>query len=100
MTKQVADVLKERKQSLRGAKELAVTIYRVIEGMVPKAKAVREFLEQLAKLCADNGKPLRWTTPLGLPVINRYHEPETEIVSFARWRKINKPALFRARHRA
>ena len=59
MTKQVADVLKERKQSLRGAKELAVTIYRVIEGMVPKAKAVREFLEQLAKLCADNGKPLR-----------------------------------------
>src|SRR5262249_7307977 len=47
MTKQVADVLKERKQSLRGAKELAVTIYRVIEGMVPKAKAVREFLEQL-----------------------------------------------------
>jgi DNA-directed RNA polymerase len=81
MTKQIADVLKERKQSPQGATKLALAIYRVIEKMVPKAKAVREFLEQLAKLCAENGKPLRWTTPLGLPVINRYHEPETEIVS-------------------
>jgi DNA-directed RNA polymerase, mitochondrial len=80
MTKQVIDVLKERKQSAEGAQELASTIYQVVEGMVPKATAVRGFLEKLAKLCADNNEPLRWTTPLGLPVINRYHEPETEIV--------------------
>ena len=41
--------------------------------MVPRAKAVRDFLEHLAKLCADNGKPLRWPTASGLSVINEYH---------------------------
>jgi ribosomal protein L13 len=47
MTKQIADVLKDRKQSTKGAKDLAYAIYRAIEGMVPSAKAVRDFLEQL-----------------------------------------------------
>ena len=49
--------------------------------MVPKAKKVRDFLEGLADMCAEKGLPLRWTTPLGLPVINRYHEPKTKIIS-------------------
>jgi DNA-directed RNA polymerase, mitochondrial len=70
MTKQVIDVLKERKQPTKGAKELAHAIYKAIEDMVPRATAVRDFLEQLAKLCAKEGKPLRWTNALGLPVIN------------------------------
>jgi DNA-directed RNA polymerase, mitochondrial len=46
--------------------------------MVPRATAVRDFLEQLAKLCAAHGKHLRWPSPLGLPVINCYYEPEIE----------------------
>src|SRR5262249_34557070 len=33
---------------------------------------------ELAELCAEAGKPLRWTTPAGLPVLNVYHEAETE----------------------
>src|SRR5262249_53726971 len=79
-------------QSPRGARELAFTIYRVIKRMVPKATAVREFLEQLAKLCADNGKALRWTTALGLPVINRYHEPKIKTITVSlngRRRRVN-----------
>ena len=76
MTEQVIEVLKERGKPTKGAKELAHAIYNEIEGMVPRAKAVRDFLEQLAKLCADNGKPLRWATPLGLPVLNEYHRPD------------------------
>jgi DNA-directed RNA polymerase len=77
MTRQIIDVLKERrKNSTEGAKELARTIYGVIGDMVPRAKAVRDFLEELTKLCAQEGKPLRWTWPAGLPVINCYHKPD------------------------
>lgn len=46
--------------------------------MVPKAKALRDSLKQLATLCAKENKHLRWTTPLGLPVINCYHQAEEE----------------------
>ena len=82
MTKQVAEVLEERGvKAPKAAKLLAHEINRSIEGMVPKAKEVRDFLEGLAEMCAEKGLPLRWTTPLGLPVINRYHEPKTKIIS-------------------
>jgi DNA-directed RNA polymerase len=64
----------------RQAKELAHAIYDAIGDLVPRAKAVRDFLKKLAKICAKNGKPLRSTTILGLPVINEYHEPDTKIV--------------------
>ena len=82
MTKQVADVLDERGvREPRAAKLIAHEINNSIEGMVPKAKKVRDFLEGLADMCAEKGLPLRWTTPLGLPVINRYHEPKIKIIS-------------------
>jgi DNA-directed RNA polymerase len=81
MTKQVIDVLKERKQPTKGAKELAHAIYKAIEDMVPRATAVRDFLEQLATLCAKEGKSLCWTTPLGLPVVNCYYKPEIERIA-------------------
>jgi hypothetical protein len=41
MTKQVIDVLKERKQSTKDVKELAHAIYKAIGDMVPRATAVR-----------------------------------------------------------
>jgi DNA-directed RNA polymerase len=79
MTKQILAALKKRrKNSTKGAKELAHAIHNEIEDMVPRAKAVRDFLEQLAKLCADNGKPLRWPTSSGLSVINEYHPADAK----------------------
>jgi DNA-directed RNA polymerase, mitochondrial len=90
MTKQIIDVLKERREQKRkqgedpppidkkGAKQLAHAIYDAIGDMLPRATEVRDFLEELARLYAKEGKPLRWTTLAGLPVINRYHEPEIE----------------------
>jgi DNA-directed RNA polymerase len=93
MTKQVVSVLKDRGvKSTKGAKELAHTINHVIEGMLPKPKAVRDFLEELAKLCADKNKSLHWKTPLGLPVLNRYHEPDIKTISVllnGRRRRVN-----------
>jgi DNA-directed RNA polymerase len=74
MTKQVADAL----GSKRGAKELAHAIHGAIEGMMPKAAAVLDYLRELAGICAEHELPLRWDTPFGLPVINDYHDPETE----------------------
>ena len=81
MTKQIVAVLKDRGQSPKGAQMLAQAMYDVIEGMVPKATAVRDFLETLAKLAAEQDKPLRWTTALGLPVINCYHRAEIKRIS-------------------
>jgi DNA-directed RNA polymerase len=80
MTEQVCEVLKERKRTTKDAHVLARAIFEAIEGMVPRAKEVRDYLQQLAALCASENKPLRWTTPLGLPVHSRYHEPEIEII--------------------
>ena len=42
---------------------------------------MRDWLEQLARLAAEKGKPLRWTTPLGLPVINIYQPPKVKNLS-------------------
>jgi DNA-directed RNA polymerase len=81
MTKQIVDFLKKKKKDTRRAKELACAIYRAIEGKVPKAAAVLHYLRQLAGICAEHELPLRWETPLGLPVINRYHDPETERIA-------------------
>ena len=63
------------------AKKLAHAIYNCIEDMLPRPKAVRDWLEQLARLAAEKGKPLRWTTPLGLPVINIYQPAEVKNLS-------------------
>jgi DNA-directed RNA polymerase, mitochondrial len=74
MTAQICEVL-ENRQSTRYAKELATAIYRSIGAMAPKAAGVLHSLRRLSKLCAEHELPLRWTTPNGLPVINRYHDP-------------------------
>jgi DNA-directed RNA polymerase len=82
MTEQVAVVLRERNQSAAGAQCLAHAIYGAIKKMVPSAIEVRGFLERLCKDCCSEGQPLRWTTPLGLPVINAYYKPQTKKFSF------------------
>jgi hypothetical protein len=78
MTEQVADVLKERGLPTTGARHIAHAIYDAVEEAVPRAKAVRDFLQDLAGLCADHGRMLRWTTPLGVPVLNLAEESEVE----------------------
>lgn len=47
----------------------------------PLAIKAMEFLQDLAGLLAHEGKPLEWTTPVGLPWSNRYHENTTERLS-------------------
>jgi DNA-directed RNA polymerase len=39
-----------------------------------------KFLQAIANALAHEGKPVSWTTPVGIPWINRYHEPEVSRV--------------------
>ena len=84
MTKAVCEVLDERgANSHDDADFWAKIIETAIETLAPCAKAVREFLERLVKEYAKHGKEFRWTTPLGLPVVGNYFEPEMK--QFAVW---------------
>lgn len=57
------------------ARYLAGHIYAAIEDTVSGPAAVKDFLRRLADAATNAGKPLRWTTPVGIPWINRYHLP-------------------------
>lgn len=59
---------------------IASHTHRAIEVVVRKPAEVMGFLQKLAKALAHEGKPLTWVTPVGLPWINRYHDPITERV--------------------
>src|SRR5262249_18302396 len=81
MTEQIVEVLKDRGQSPKDAHKLAKAAYDVIEELMPAAKEVRNFLEKIAKVYAECNKPMRWETPLGLPVLNAYYEEIIDEVS-------------------
>lgn len=57
------------------AKYLASHIYDAIETLVTLPAQAMTMLQKCARVLAHEGKPLTWTTPLGLPWINRYHAP-------------------------
>jgi DNA-directed RNA polymerase len=61
----------------------AKVAYRCIKALVKGPAEAMEFLQQLAGALAHEGKPLRWTTPIGLPWFNKYHASVTERIS--RW---------------
>ena len=84
MTEQIVKVLKERGQSTWEAHKLAKAVYDVIEELMPAAKEFRNFLEKTAKVYIECNKPMRWETPLRLPVLNGYYEalePQTVSVT-------------------
>lgn len=62
------------------ARFLADHTFEAIETIVHKPAEAMKFLQKLAKALAHEGKPLRWTSPVGIPWINRYHDPVTKRV--------------------
>jgi DNA-directed RNA polymerase len=62
------------------AKYIAGIVYETIVELVKKPAEAMGFLQDCARALAHEGKPLRWTTPTGLPWINRYHEPKLQKV--------------------
>jgi DNA-directed RNA polymerase len=60
------------------ARFLAAHVFKAIEEVVNYPAQAMAFLRKLAQTLAHEGKPLRWTTPVGIPWINRYHKPTME----------------------
>jgi hypothetical protein len=70
MTRSIAKYLKDEALPTTGASKIADAIYRAVEHEVPQARAVRVFLQRIAKLYAKANKLAHWPTPSGLHVFN------------------------------
>jgi DNA-directed RNA polymerase, mitochondrial len=81
---ELMDRWQDRETALATAKELAPRIRAAIAKQFPRPEAVKSFLRKLATVLADDGKVLRWRTPLGLEVENRYFDPKLQRV-LLRW---------------
>jgi DNA-directed RNA polymerase, mitochondrial len=60
----------------KAARFIASHIFDAIETRIHKPAEAMKFLQSIAKALAHEGKPVNWTTPVGIPWINRYHEHE------------------------
>lgn len=68
-------------QPSKAARFLAHHVYEAILKRIHKPAEAMEFLQKIAKALAHEGKPVRWTTPVGIPWINRYHDPDVRRVA-------------------
>lgn len=55
------------------AKYLSSIVFDTIEERVKRPAEAMKFLQTLAKALAHECKPVSWTSPAGIPWINRYH---------------------------
>lgn len=62
----------EGADNFEAATWLATRLYRLIGDTVPAARAAMEWLKAAAKAISALDLPLWWTTPAGLPVLQRY----------------------------
>ena len=65
---------------LEASKYFAKHVSEVIEEIVTLPAEAMKFLQKLARAVADNGKPLGWVSPVGLPWSNRYHKKKIKQV--------------------
>jgi DNA-directed RNA polymerase len=72
---------KGEKQPSKAARYIARRVFEAIETRIKKPAEAMKFLQSIAKAMAHEGKPVRWTTPVGIPWINRYNPPVTSRVS-------------------
>lgn len=54
------------------ARFLAPIVLEAIQGRLPKAAAAMDFLVACARIAASTDLPLRWVTPLGVPIVQYY----------------------------
>jgi len=66
---------------------LADALYGLIGENAPKAVGAMNFLRGLAEIAASQNKSLRWTTPLGFPVVNAYYEADEKRIGGRRIRR-------------
>jgi DNA-directed RNA polymerase len=66
------------KEQSAAARYMGQVAYAAITSVVKKPADAMDFLKDLAKALAHEGKPVRWVTPAGLPCVNRYHDVKTK----------------------
>jgi DNA-directed RNA polymerase len=59
-------------EDVKAAMYLAGHIWDAIGDMLPRTSSAMEWVTSVAGLLASHGQPLMWTTPTGIPIINRY----------------------------
>ena len=65
----------------KAAKYLSGVTYAAIESVVSRPADAMKYLQTIAKALAHEGKPVVWTTPLGLPVVMRYPNTQYRVVN-------------------
>jgi DNA-directed RNA polymerase len=80
MRDQIRDVLKKEEAHLpagtdiyHAASYLANVVYESIGEVVKAARLAMDWLQDAAKIAAQDGMPIHWITPAGLPVLQAYH---------------------------
>ncbi|AHI30254.1 DNA-directed RNA polymerase [Marinobacter similis] len=53
---------------------MAKLLYKYVRETVLKAAEAMEWMQGIARLVASQGRPVRWTTPLGFPVCQNYRK--------------------------
>jgi DNA-directed RNA polymerase len=71
----------DKERPSAAARYLAGHIFDSIEDIVKKPSEAMKHLQKLARAMAHEAKPLSWTTPVGIPWINRYHDPKIKRVT-------------------
>jgi len=61
----------------RAASYLAKVVWQAVNEVVSRAGEGMEFFKATASVLAHEGKPVRWTSPIGIPVVHQYLEYET-----------------------
>ena len=69
------------RQPSKAARYIAGHVFTAIETLIDLPAQAMRMLQTIAKAMAHEGKATRWTTPVGLPWINRYHPPEITTVN-------------------
>lgn len=77
---EVRDTEEQREFNKNAISYVNSIMWKEIGGTVPAARAAMKFIKAVTHHVAKAGKPLRWTTPLGLVVEQRICEAEESII--------------------
>ena len=79
------------------AQVMAAHTYQAVVSVAPKADEAAHWIQQVAQTLAHESLSLIWTTPMGMPVVQRYSEYETTRIDM--WLYDRKVAVPTARHK-
>lgn len=68
-------------QGNRAAQLLAAHVFPAVKRTVLRAAQAMDWLQHTAKLIAKENRPVRWTTPLGFPVLQEYRKTKEREVN-------------------